>query len=451
MSEINIKTILLKKSIIKKIKKKINFLLDDNNSKFYLLKKEYEKSSTFDNLIKLIKYYKNNTDELIKKINIKKLFYIINITFTNDKNKIIFFHKITNTYSGNIFTNLDNINNFNKEELNNLVYTLEKFKKSSSEYSYGLTILENKCKKWIKYYTPNNILYGRYTPGTAQISYNNIIDNVYTSDASITSFDNSDINSYIISLCGSGGNGTQPAYWNSDYKDTTGTGSGGSGAYISGIVPTSFSTGNNNYNIYSIDISFKDDSTKTEIKYVNSNNNDDMISLTLTADSGGSASGTSKYNCDGTIITDGKTGTGGAFSVINDNNIPFTNTILQNGEDGGKPNNKGTSNYTSSGSGVHTKNYSKEKQKNGFGACISYQYNYPKGPYKDPSKTYSMTLSGSQYSITSMGAGTSQLASGYGAGGTAAPANWEINGVNEASNMRKPTSGFCQVMGIYMS
>lgn len=195
---------------------------------------------------------------------------------------------------------------------------------------------------------------------------------------------------FNFAIYGGGGNGSNPL-------SIVSSGGGGAGAYIKSIQIPYSSSG----------------ATITNIKYgisgggqyVNNTyivvNYDNSTSINLNAGQGKT-----------TINGQGSTGSlGGIYSISNTTTFydSTNNTMSYNGESGGNEGNNGTINgYTSSGSGSNGGTSSPV----GNPSTASITYNVP------DNKTYV---------ITSSGGGTSQIVSGYGAGGAATPSSYNKN------------------------
>ncbi len=173
---------------------------------------------------------------------------------------------------------------------------------------------------------------------------------------------------------------------------------------------------------------------------------------------------TAFLNCDGLCnnpqIRYGYNGKGGIASINSissanysiDETLYISDKVISNGKDGGAADNNGTGDYTSSGSGVKTDGYYSTKTSftdydTGIPYCDVRNF-YPNGLFGDPPYCETMTLDGSAFIINSQGGGNFVVPIGYGSGGGAAPPNWEINGTNQAPNIRTGRSGFCEYFEI---
>ena len=59
-----------------------------------------------------------------------------------------------------------------------------------------------------------------------------------------------------------------------------------------------------------------------------------------------------------------------------------------------------------------------------------------------------MTIHGYVYTITSQGGWNNQISSGYGSRGGTTLANFKIDGVNQAGNIREGKPGYVQIMTV---
>jgi len=293
---------------------------------------------------------------------------------------------------------------------------------------------------------------------TTNTNFTILSDELYGSSTTVPVYSGSKIPDYVIlSICGNGGRGTQTQYWDKNFPTTTGTGSGGSGAYIRAKFYYEFTyiDPNNIYTTFTIKNIIIDINNTINVK-LNYLGDDRSSTFTVYLTPGSGTDGESSfYNTDNKCMYTGtkygSTGKGGVASYTTSNSnirtdLYIKNIILVNGQNGGNPNKNGTANYTSSGSGVNTLYYTFTKEVI-YGFC-NVLYNYPSGPTGNPPQTTNMTLPGSSILITSSGGGKEQVSSGYGAGGGSAPVNWKIDGVNKTEEIISGQPGFCQVMWI---
>ena len=408
------------KKVMCKIKKKLNTLVADK--KFIKLENNFYNEKNLYNFTQFINYY----NSYIKKTFITfkyNYYYTLDISFTDSLGKILFKNNILfslNNIFNNKFDNLsiDDISNlFNKynDDDNN------KFETNLENNIVSSVLLKKKKNKWTKQKINEKYFYSCYTPDSVNVSYStSSIDSLYTNSINLTGLTlTGDENSLIISICGGGGNGLAP-------ECPTSIGSGGSGSYCRITIFYKFIYTYTTYTISSINVNINYMSPILTITYKdNVNNKFDLLIYT--------------YGGTDAIETTGKGGqipiVNYIFYNLNDISTKYFIAVAADlvvGNDGGEPNKNGTYNYTSSGSGVNTRNSSND--------------NYPYGLSGNPTSSNKMTLPGSSYEINSQGGGYNQISSGFGSGGGAAPVSWAEAGAGNAGEIRRGRPAFVQIM-----
>jgi hypothetical protein len=374
--ELNVATIIARNVIINKIKTKLDEIID--NKDFQKLKKKFKKKKNIKNLKKLVNFFKDNIKGLSDKISQKDFNFMIQIKFFDKKNRCIFNNDLINKGDGKIINSLDNIS---IEDLLNKLKNGDYNPDSNTIAELG-QILANKDKSWqpsILNIIDGSLIFSRYTPDTATVTYTQPPETFTTKDSTIVPIFQPGQNAITVSLCGSGGN----AYNQKPPNDKNGSytpGAGGSGAYIRATFKSYFNLITTVYNIKDIVTTFLNGKTTVVVTYT-STIEQLTLTITMTAERGSNG-------------TNSSTGTDGVPTITNSNNtinqaLYISNIIL---------NSETTVRYIG-------KSYSASNTSTYTGA----------GDFNNK-----MTLTNSIYSITTFGGGNANkgFGSGYGVGGT---------------------------------
>lgn len=342
----------------------------------------------------------------------------------------IFYQKLIKPYGSHRL-----INSLDGKNLEQIFENIQNFQFLPYQKEIVLDVITTKLESWKNINNGTNAYLSRYTPGSISVIYTpSSYDFFTTSSTTINPTLSSDINGIIVSTCGVGGKSNTPGYTDSGTMQPCG--GAGSGGYIVIVIPPSFTYNGVTY-ILNPDNGIQYNTDSTSINYSSSDSNN-TFTIQLSPGNGQNVA----YN---------EPASAGGFASLSVSNTSIPESLyllskfLTNGVSGTNYSNGTVSSsyngYTQGGAGVNTSGYYTT------GGSYTTGY-YPKGLNVTNQPTQNeMTLYGSNYSVTSRAASTNNGPSGYGAGGSVAPANYSVDGVS-ASTLRLGTSGFIEVMAV---
>ena len=375
-----------------------------------------------------------------------------------------------NSYNGILHNTLDELPCNYYDNIMNCKYNITNKEKLKL---LNKTIKEkNTC--WKTKYVDNSDFMYRYTPTTVTITNDTSTDTRYikSSSGNDTTYTPTlefgtlipgtelALNAVNISTCGVGGSGSINTM--GAYNGNATLGSGGSAAYIYGLIDQSFYYNDIKYTMSQIEIQFTSE-VNVVITYNYSTNGEDYyFQVILNPGNGGTATsssdGTDAYNTESSCFPNaqGSVGAGGICSITTSTNNPdvsippqsayvysnFGSFLTVDGVSGSQQNTVGENNgYTSSGSGINSNGYLNQYDYD-TNSCVT---SYPDGPYTAPEQVSGMAIPGSNNSAVSRGGGNEVVPGGFGAGGANVPNGYSYNGYNDI-DFASGSQGFCELM-----